>query len=61
MREDLFIDVGALIGLISGIWMIYYKINMAPGLNDIDPYCKGKSMMFIPRRITLCPPWVHYT
>jgi len=53
MWESLFIDLGALICLIAGIWMIYYKIKVAPGLKDIDPYFKGQLITFIPLGIIL--------
>ncbi len=37
-----------MIGLASGIWMIYHKIVIAPKLKDINSYLKAKLVFSIP-------------
>lgn len=53
MWEDLFIDLGALLLIISGTWMIYERIKMGPRMNDVTPYYKGKLIVAIPSGIVL--------
>ncbi len=53
MWEDLFIDLGALACILSGIWMIYDRIKMGPKMDRVSPYYKGKLIMSIPSGIVL--------
>ena len=53
MWSNLFIDIGATVVIIAGIWMIYDRIKMGPKMDKVSPYYKGQLSVSIPLGIVL--------
>ncbi len=51
--KNFLLQLAAVVGIGSGIWMIYYKRVVAPKLKDINPYLKGQLVIFVPSGIIM--------